>query len=186
MRRFKANSAFSCRRFPRSRLSQLVKSSQRFPRTTSPAALRPPLGSHAAECETCRTRSGTPAPTVPGFAETVPTYPHTLLESHFVETHSAAFRKTRPASLSYAPVRTTAVLPSPGSPLPSETSGSSPDRSRRLPSAAILVGVAPVPSARDTANRLIAPCSPPGQTAALLVVPLRSHRLVPPPPQIAC
>src|SRR5207247_232249 len=63
--------------------------------------------------------------TVPGFAETVPTCPHTLLESHFVEMHSAASRKTRPASLSYAPVRTTAVLPSPGSSLPSETSGSS-------------------------------------------------------------
>src|ERR1039458_7548145 len=196
MRRFRANSAFSWRRFPRSKLSQLVSNSQRLPRTTlalrllcgrtRPAALRPPLGPHAAECETCRTRSGTPAPTVPGFAGTVPTCRHKPLESHFVEKHLGASRKTRPASVSSVPARTTAALPSPGSSPPSETSVSFLDRFHPLPSAATPAVVGPGPIASDTADRLPAPCSPPSQTAAPLGVLLRSHRLVPPPPQNAC
>src|ERR1700751_1506610 len=101
------------------------------------------------------------------------------LESHFVEMHSAASRKTHPASLSCVPDQTTAVLPSPGSSPPSETSVSSPDRSRRLPSVATPGGVGLVPSAPDTADRSPAPCSRPSQTAAPLVVPVRSHRLAP-------
>jgi len=136
--------------------------------------------------ETCRRRSGTPAPTAAGFAGTVPTCPHRPLESHFVEMHSGAARKTHPASLSCVPDQTTAVLPSAGWSRPSETSACSPGRSHRLPSAARPVGVAPAPSAPDTADRSPAPCSLPSQTAAPLVVPLRSHRLALPPPQSAC
>src|SRR5260370_18038572 len=119
--------------------------------------------------------SGTPAPTAPGFVGTVPTCPHKRLESHFVETHSDASRKTHPASLSYAPVRTTTVPPSPGWSLPSETSASSPGKSRPLPSAATPVDVALVPSARDIADRSLAPSSPPGQTVGPLLVPRRAH-----------
>src|SRR5262249_38907407 len=58
-------------------------------------------------------------------------------------THSDASRKIRPASLSCAPFQTTTVLPSPGWSLPSETSVSSPGRSRPLPSAATPVDVGP-------------------------------------------
>src|SRR5215469_9603992 len=116
----------------------------------------------------------------------VPTCPRKRLESRFVEMHSGASRKTHPASLSYVPHQTTAVLLSAGWLPPSETSVSSPDRSHPLPSAAMPVGVAPAPNAPDTASRSLAPYSPPSQTAGPLVVPLRSHRLVPPPPQSAC
>src|ERR1700733_6150533 len=116
----------------------------------------------------------------------VPTCPRRPLEPHFVERHSGAPRKTRPASLSPALVQTTAVLPSPSSSLPSETSAFSPGRSRLLPSVAAPAGVAPGPSVVDTANRSPAPCSPPNQIAAPLAVPQRPHRLVPPLPQNAC
>jgi hypothetical protein len=117
------------------------------------------------------------APTAAGLAGTAPTCPHKPLESHFVETHSDASRKTHPASLSFAPLRTTTVLPFPGWSLPSETSASSPGKSRPLSSATTPVDVAPEPSAVDIASRSLAPCSRPGQTAGPLVVPQRSRRL---------
>src|SRR5882724_10823458 len=93
----------------------------------------------------------------------IPTCPHRPLESHFVEMHSGASGKIRPASLSSAPDQTIAVLPSPGWSPPSETSVSSPDRSHPLPSAATPAGVALVSSVPDIADRSPAPYWPPSQ-----------------------
>jgi hypothetical protein len=50
------------------------------------------------------------APTVPDFVETASTYPGKRLESHFAETHSAASRKTHPATPLVVAVRRSASL----------------------------------------------------------------------------
>src|SRR5262249_9182045 len=127
----------------------------------------------------------TGAPTLPGFAGTVPTCLHRRRVPHFVETHSDASRKTRRGSLSSAPARTITVLRSPGSSPPSEISASFPDKVHRLPSVARPADVAPPPNAGDTASRWLALCWPPSQTVEPLVVRRHFHRLVPPLPQSA-
>src|ERR1017187_161452 len=116
----------------------------------------------------------------------VPTCPHTPLESHFVETHSDAARKTRPAFVSSAPARTTAAPPFPDCLPPSGTFASSPDRSHPLPSAATPAFFVPRPSVSDSADPSPGPYCWTVQTVAPLAAPPHSHRPTPPLLRIAC
>src|ERR1700677_4020956 len=122
----------------------------------------------------------------PGLVETAPPCPPPPPESPFVETPSDVSPRTRPASVSSAPPRTTAVPLSPDCSPPSETFASSPDRSHRLPSGVTPASFALPTSDSDTARRWHAPCCWPSQTVAPLVAPPRSHRPTPPPLRSAC